>query len=304
MKVKTKNNTGGGNFMREALLFDQLDQRSVRCNVCNLRCLIHDGKRGICRVRENHNGFLYALNYGKAIAIAVDPIEKKPLYHFLPGTKTYSFATMGCNMKCSWCQNWEISQSPQPGEPVSGAYITPEDHVKRAKSLNCPSISYTYSEPTIFLEYALETMIKAKESGLKNIWVTNGLMTRETLDLIIPYLDALNIDYKGPNDAFYMKYCNGKASMVMENMEYLMNKGIHMEITTLIIPGLNDQKEQLESIAQAIVTHLSPDIPWHISRFFPGWKMQDTPVTPISTLHMAYDIGTKAGIKQIHIGNV
>jgi pyruvate formate lyase activating enzyme len=286
------------------LLYDQLDQLSVQCNVCNLRCVIHDGNRGVCRVRENHNGFLYALNYGKAIAVGVDPIEKKPLYHFMHGTKTYSFATMGCNMKCSWCQNWEISQNPSLHQPVAGAYITPEDHVKRAKSLNCPSISYTYSEPTIFLEYALDTMIKAKESGLKNIWVSNGLMTRETLDLIIPYLDAANIDYKGPDDEFYKKYCNGKASHVMENMKYLFEKGIHFEITTLIIPGLNDQKYQLEEIAQAIISNLSPEVPWHISRFFPSWKMKDTPVTPIATLQMAYEIGKQAGIKYIHIGNV
>jgi len=286
------------------LLYDQLDQLSVQCNVCNLRCVIHDGNRGVCRVRENHNGFLYALNYGKAIAVGVDPIEKKPLYHFMPGTKTYSFATMGCNMKCSWCQNWEISQNPSAHQPVAGAYITPEDHIKRAKSLNCPSISYTYSEPTIFLEYALDTMIKAKESGLKNIWVSNGLMTRETLDLIIPYLDAANIDYKGPDDEFYKKYCNGKASYVMDNMKYLFEKGIHFEITTLVIPGLNDQKYQLEEIAQAIISNLSPEVPWHISRFFPGWKMKDTPVTPIATLKMAYEIGKQAGIKYIHIGNV
>ena len=179
-----------------------------------------------------------------------------------------------------------------------------EDHIKRAKSLNCPSISYTYSEPTIFLEYALDTMIKAKESGLKNIWVSNGLMTRETLDLIIPYLDAANIDYKGPDDEFYKKYCNGKASYVMDNMKYLFEKGIHFEITTLVIPGLNDQKYQLEEIAQAIISNLSPEVPWHISRFFPGWKMKDTPVTPIATLQMAYEIGKQAGIKYIHIGNV
>lgn len=303
MRVKIKN-THGGAIMKEALLYDQLEDQVVRCNVCSLRCLIHDGKRGVCRVRENHNGFLYALNYGKTIAVAVDPIEKKPLNHFLPGTKTYSFATMGCNMKCSWCQNWEISQSPKISEPVAGAYITPEDHVKRAKSLNCSSISYTYSEPTIFLEYALDTMIRAKECGLKNIWVTNGLMTRETLDLITPYLDALNIDYKGPDNEFYMKYCNGKASTVMENMKYLMEKGIHFEITTLIIPGLNDQKEQIERIAESIALELSTKIPWHISRFFPGWKMQDTPVTPIATLQMAYEIGKHVGIENIYIGNV
>jgi pyruvate formate lyase activating enzyme len=288
----------------EAILYQKLDNSMVLCSVCNLFCVIKEGERGVCGVRENHNGFLYALNYGKTISVGIDPIEKKPLYHFLPGTKTYSFATVGCNMKCSWCQNWEISQSPKPHRQVEGAYMTPLEHVNRAIQHGCPSISYTYSEPTIFLEYALDTMKLAKEKGLKNIWVSNGIMSRKTLDLIIPYLDAANIDYKGPNTGFYEKYCNGKALMVIDNLKYMMERGVHLEITTLIIPGLNDQYDQLKEIADSIIRELSKDIPWHITRFFPAWMMKNTPPTPRSTLDLAYQIGIEAGITTIHIGNV
>ncbi len=290
--------------MIEAMLYQKLANNQVQCNVCHLHCKINQGKRGICGVRENIDGTLYTLNYPIAIATGIDPIEKKPLYHFLPGTKVYSFAAVGCNMHCSWCQNWSISQSPKPFLPIEGVEILPMEHVKNAIANNCPSIAYTYSEPTIFLEYALATMRIAKENGLKNIWVSNGIMTKETLDEIIPYLDAANIDYKGPDDGVYEKYCGGKATQVMENMKYLKNAGIHLEVTTLVIPGVNDQFSQLKEIAHSIASELGTDIPWHISRFFPAWKMKDTPITPLNTLKIAYDLGKNAGIKIIHIGNI
>lgn len=290
--------------MKEAILYEKLENGKVKCAVCNHRCVIGEGKRGICGVRENRKGVLYALNYGLTISAANDPIEKKPLYHFLPGTMIYSFATVGCNFRCSWCQNWEISQASKPARPVEGTYVTPEEHVARAIELGCPSIAYTYSEPTIFLEYALDTMKLAHEKGLKNVWVTNGYMSKETLDLIIPYLDAANVDYKGPDDGVYEKYCGGKAIHIMENLIYLQKAGIHQEITTLIVPGVNDKREQLEEIAKFVADEVGTDVPWHISRFFPNWKMMDVPITPLETLKMAEKIGKEAGLKYIHIGNV
>lgn len=290
--------------MQEAILYQKLLDLKVKCDVCSHRCTIGDGFRGICGVRENQKGILYALNYGKTVASAIDPIEKKPLYHFLPGTKIYSFATVGCNFRCEWCQNFEIAQSPKPMKPVVGIEITPIQHVEKAMKYGCPSIAYTYSEPTIFLEYALDTMKLAHENGLKNVWVTNGFMTKETLDLIIPYLDAANVDYKGPNDGVYEKYCGGTAEPIMENLKYLKQAGVHLEITTLVVPGVNDKYEQIEKIANYIANEVGVDVPWHISRFFPAWKMLDTEITPLKTLKMAKEIGEKAGLKYIHIGNV
>ena len=290
--------------MKEAILYQKTEDGKLRCNVCNQRCTIAEGKRGICGVRENIQGVLYALNYGKAAAVHVDPVEKKPIYHFLPKTETYSIATVGCNLRCEWCQNWEISQSSKPKRPIEGASISPEEHVRKAIEYNCPSISYTYSEPTIFVEYALDTMKLAKEKGLKNIWVSNGYMSKETLDMIIPYLDAINVDLKGSNDAAYKKYCGGTAEPVMDNLKYLYEAGVHIEITTLIVPGINDDQGQIETIAQFIAQELSKEVPWHISRFFPAWKMTETEITPIETLRMAETIGKNAGLKYIHVGNV
>jgi len=290
--------------MKEAMLYDRLAEGKVQCAVCNHRCIIKEGGRGICGVRESQQGTLYALNYGKTIAAANDPIEKKPLYHFLPGTMIYSFAAVGCNFRCSWCQNWEISQSPKSNKQVEGIEISPEEHVEQAIAYRCPSIAYTYSEPTIFLEYALDTMKLARQAGLNNVWVSNGYMSRETLDAIQPYLDAANIDFKGPDDGTYGKYCGGKAGPVMENLKYLHASGVHIEITTLIIPGVNDQATQLEKIAHFITAELSLNVPWHLSRFFPAWQMPYTPITPLQTLEMARDIGKNAGIKYVHIGNV
>ena len=290
--------------MKKALLFDELGDEKIRCAVCSLRCVILPGGRGHCGVRENLNGQLYSLNYGKTIAVHVDPIEKKPLYHFMPGTRTYSFAAAGCNFDCPWCQNWEISQNPKPSKPVEGVETSADEHVDRAIQSRCPSISYTYSEPTIFLEYALDTMKLAAGKGLKNIWVTNGSMTTETLDLIAPYLDAANVDFKGATNGVYEKYCGGKADTIMETLKYLKKANIHTEITTLIVPGINDKPEDLEYIADFIADKLGREVPWHISRFFPAWKMMNTPITPMETLEMARITAEKAGLKNIHIGNV
>ncbi len=289
--------------MREAILYEKKDNEAVWCHVCEHHCLIHEGKRGICGVRENRQGILYALNYGITIACAIDPIEKKPLYHYLPGTKTYSIATVGCNMVCPWCQNYEISQSPKPNHAIEGIEISPLEHVNSAILKQCPSIAYTYSEPTIFIEYALDIMKIAHQKGLKNIWVSNGFMSNESLDKIIPYLDAVNIDYKGSDDN-YMKLCGGKAEIIERNLIRLYQAGVHVEITTLVIPDVNDSKEQFEVIAAFIAKHLSKETPWHLSRFFPAWKMKSTKITPILTLELAKSIGIKSGLTNIHIGNV
>lgn len=289
--------------MKEAMLYEKLENNMVKCNVCNHRCVIKDGKRGICRVRENRDGTLYALNYAKAVAVHVDPIEKKPLYHFMPGSSAYSIGTEGCNMKCTWCQNWQISQSPEADEDVRGRDISPKEIVQGALEHDCESIAYTYTEPTIFLEYALDTMRLAKEKGIKNVWVSNGYMTRETLDEIIPYLDAANIDHKGP-DKLYKEHTGGSIEPIKENLKSLHKAGIHLEVTTLLIPGLNDKEDDLKDIAKFISRELSPEVPWHISRFYPGWKMQDVQITPMETLKKAESIGEKAGLKYIHLGNV
>ncbi|ADY55886.1 Radical SAM domain protein [Syntrophobotulus glycolicus DSM 8271] len=290
--------------MKEAVLYQKIDENKVKCAVCNQRCMIADGQRGICGVRENNKGILWALNDGKTIAVNIDPIEKKPLFHFLPGTKTYSFAAAGCNFRCSWCQNWEIAQSPKPHKLVQGLDILPEEHVKRALAHHCLSVSYTYSEPTIYVEYALETMKLARDNGLKNIWVTNGYLSMETMQLVTPFLDAANVDFKGPDDSVYEKYCGGKAGYVMESLKYLYLAGVHIEITTLLVPGVNDQAGQIENIARFIAAELSPEVPWHISRFFPAWKMTDTPVTPLETMNMAKETGRKNGLKNVYLGNV
>lgn len=294
----------GVDGMKEAMLYEKLGDGRVRCGVCPHHCVIAEGKRGICAVRENREGTLYALNYGKAIAVAIDPIEKKPLNHFLPGTTAYSFATIGCNLRCLWCQNWAISQASKPDRPIYGEDISPEEHVRRALAAGCPSIAYTYTEPIIFVEYALDTMKLAREAGLKNIWKTAGYATKETLDAIIPYLDAINVDLKGTDDEVYREYCGGTAQPVLDTIKHFHAAGVHLEITTLVVPGVNDRIDQLERMARFIAEEVGKEVPWHVNRFFPGWKMMDTAITPMETLETAAALGKKFGLQYVHIGNI
>ncbi len=287
----------------EALLYTKLENNKVKCRVCNHYCVISNHKRGICGVRENQDGVLIALNYEKYISYSVDPIEKKPLYHFMPRTKTYSFASVGCNMSCKWCQNSSISQSPKPDEFIQGIRMSAIEHIVTAKSFRVPSISYTYSEPTIFLEYALDVMKLARENGLKNIWVTNGYMSDETLDLILPYLDAVNVDYKGTNQT-YKEYCLGDADSVLKNIRRMIDYGVHVEVTTLVIPGVNDSFKDIEKITDDIAYALGINTIWHISRFFPGYKMLKTEITPLETLKRVEKIGRQKGLKHIYLGNI
>jgi len=294
--------------MKECYLYSKSGDYLV-CGTCNHRCRIAPYKTGICGVRENQNGKLNLLVYGRVIAENIDPIEKKPLYHFMPGTFSLSIATVGCNFRCLWCQNADISQCTKEKNSRSdvtntlGIEMTPEQIVEDAKKNHCPSISYTYTEPTIFLEFALDTMKLAKKAGLKNIWVSNGYMTKECLDLIAPYLDAINVDLKGFSEENYLKYSGAKLQPVLNNIEDIFKRGIHIEVTTLIIPTVNDDEKQLNDIAQFLAS-ISKRIPWHISRFFPTYKMTNVPPTPVETLELAEKLGKKAGLKWVHLGNV
>ncbi|XMB72812.1 AmmeMemoRadiSam system radical SAM enzyme [Mycoplasmatota bacterium WC30] len=287
----------------ESILYEKLENKEVKCLTCNHYCIIKPNKRGVCAVRENKDGTLIALNYNKSIATSIDPIEKKPLYEFLTNTYTYSFATVGCNMNCSWCQNYDISQNPKPNKYIIGQDISAKEHVENAIKYKCPSISYTYSEPTIFLEYALDTMKLARKHNLKNIWVSNGYMSSETLELILPYLDAVNIDYKGDNEV-YKKYCGGNNIKVLENLNRMKQAGVHVEVTTLLIPGVNDSSSHVESIAKDLLEYLGRDFIWHITRFFPNYKMINISKTEHKALLNAKRIGNNLGIKKIYLGNI
>ncbi|MCK4277654.1 MAG: AmmeMemoRadiSam system radical SAM enzyme [Desulfurellaceae bacterium] len=290
--------------MKEALLYKKLSENKARCDLCNHRCVIKEGERGVCGVRENRKGTLYTLVYGKAIANHIDPIEKKPFFHFLPASLCYSIATVGCNFTCLHCQNAEISQYPKEhnGE-IIGFDLSPEQIVKEAKENGCKSISYTYTEPTIFFEYALDTMKLAKEEGMKNTFVTNGFMTKEAIDMMQPYLDAANIDLKSYSERFYHTVCGGRLKPVLENIEYMKKKDIWVEVTTLVIPDMNDDPMQIISIAQ-FIKDIDPGIPWHISRFYPAYKLQEIPPTPAKTLINIRQMGLQVGLRYVYLGNV
>lgn len=290
--------------MKEALLYKKLSGGKVQCNVCNHKCIILKKGRGICRVRENQNGKLYSLVYGKIIAEHIDPIEKKPLHNFLQGTFSLSIATIGCNFKCLHCQNADISQQTPTSQSLGGKTFTPEQIVQDALDNNCPSISYTYTEPTIFVEFALDCMKLAHEKGLKNVWVSNGYMTKECLNLISPYLDAINIDLKAFTEKFYQEICGARLKPVLENLIDVKKRGIHLEIATLIIPDKNDSEKELKQMAEFIRKELGDNVPWHVSRFFPHNKMIDVLATSIEKIYQAVEIGKSAGLKYVYPGNI
>ncbi len=255
-------------------------------------------------MRKNENGKLFALNYNKVVALDIDPIEKKPLFHFLPGTKTLSLATPGCNFRCMNCQNFRLSQEYEEISSLKGE-VQGEKVVEIALQKKVPSLSYTYTEPTIFLEYAIDTMKLAKEKDLKNIWVSNGFLSKKTIEMIAPYLDAINIDIKSFSNSFYKKNCNASLLPILRTAKLLKDRGVWVEITTLIIPNLSDKKDNLTKIARFIKRKLGKDTPWHISRFTPSisWKLKDIPETPLKSLEDAYNIGKKEGLNYIYVGN-
>lgn len=289
----------------DAYLYKQLRNKTVQCHLCHHRCVIADGHRGICMVRENRSGTLETLVFGKLIASHVDPIEKKPIYHMMPGSNAYSIATVGCNFKCRFCQNADIAQMPADRAGlVLGENAEPREIVSRALEAHCRSIAYTYTEPTIFFEYALETAKLAHSKGLLNIFVTNGYMTPEAIDMAAPVLDAANVDLKAFSDRFYKQYCSGRLAPVLETLKHMKRAGIWVEVTTLLIPGLNDDEGEITSLAEFIADALGPETPWHISRFHPAYRLLDASLTPLDSLIKAFQIGKKAGLKYIYIGNV
>ncbi len=285
----------------EALFYKKLESGKVKCQLCAHYCLISPGKRGICRVRENRDGVLYSLNYRLLIAENVDPIEKKPLFHFYPGSRSYSIAAMGCNFRCLHCQNWSISQPIN--NTIDGKLTLPERVVQNALDNDCLSISYTYTEPTIYFETALEVSGLASQKGLKNVFVTNGYISPEALNHIAPYLDAANIDLKAMSDTFYQKVCGATLKPVLDSIKQYYELGIWIEITTLIIPGYNDRDDELEKIAQ-FIADIDQGIPWHISAFYPTYRLNDVPPTKISALQRAYKIGKDKGLYYVYQGNV
>ena len=290
--------------MHEALFYEKIDAATVLCGLCRFRCRIADGQRGICAVRENHGGTLYSLVYGRAIAEHADPIEKKPLYHFQPGSRSYSVATVGCNFRCQHCQNYTISQLSRETERIPGTDLPPEEIIRRAISTGCLSISYTYTEPTIFYEYAYDTAVLARQAGLKNVFVTNGYITAEALGHIRPYLDAANIDLKGFSEKFYREVVHASLAEVLASIREYKRLGIWIEITTLIIPGWNDSEEELAGIARFIAGEVGVETPWHVTQFYPTYHLTDRSRTPVETLRRAREIGLEAGLRYVYEGNV
>lgn len=288
----------------EAILYDKNPDSSTRCRLCAHYCTIKPGQRGTCRVRENRAGTLYSLVYGKLVARNIDPIEKKPLYHFQPGTLSYSIATAGCNMSCSHCQNYQISmQAVQSDDPIPGYESTPGEVVGEALKAGCSSISYTYTEPTIFMEFAQDCAAEASGEGLANVFVTNGYMSEESAVVAGEFLDAANVDLKAATEEHYRKVCGASLQPVLDTIIALHEAGVWIEVTTLVIPGHNDDDASLEFISSFIAS-VDPIIPWHLSRFFPTYKLQDVPPTPVDTLERAGRIGEEAGLKHVYLGNV
>lgn len=285
------------------ILATSLADGSVRCGVCAHRCLVRPGRRGICGVRENRDGRLISLAYGRVVAIGLDPIEKKPLFHVAPGSTAYSIATAGCPFHCRFCQNWEIAQGPRLGLDLPANTLPAAEVVARARAAGARSIAYTYVEPTIFLEYALDTGRLAREAGLMNLFITDGYATPEAVGLLASVIDAANVDLKAFDDAFYRKLCGARLAPVLDAILAMHHAGIWLELTTLVVPGHNDDDGQLRALADWIVAELGPETPWHVSRFFPAFRMLDVPPTPLTTLRRAADIGHAAGLRHVYVGN-
>ena len=294
----------GAHFEHEALLYTAYVDGQVRCRLCAHQCLIPDGKLGVCQVRANQGGKLYTLVYGRAIAAHFDPIEKKPFYHFHPGSTAYSVATEGCNFRCRWCQNWEISQDPREQDRIRGEALPPERIVGTAQAHGSRSIAYTYTEPTVFFEYAYDTARLAHTTGLSNVFATNGYMSDEMLSAFWPFLDAANVDIKAFQDKTYKRFVGARLQPVLDAAKTMRALRIWLEVTTLIIPGINDDPAELRDLTRFIVDELGPGTPWHISRFFPAHQMTDRPPTPVETMKRAREIGREEGLFYVYFGNV
>jgi pyruvate formate lyase activating enzyme len=291
--------------LKQAVLWEQAEDKKVKCKLCNWRCLIADGKLGQCCVRKNIDGTLYSLNYYKVCAANPDPIEKKPLFHFQPGSQSFSIACVGCNFRCEFCQNWHISQAAIEEGRIDGQAISPQQIVEAAVLYDCKSIAYTYTEPTIFMELCNDCGRLAKERGLTNVFVSNGYETIEAIDFAAEWLNGINVDLKAFNEDYYKRLCHARLQPVLDTISYIANEtDIWLEITTLLVPGENDSEDELKKLTDFIVTKAGPDVPWHISRFHPQYKYLDSVPTPVSSLERAYQIGKSAGLHYIYLGNL
>lgn len=288
--------------MKEAMFYEKLEEYKVRCYLCAHYCIIANNRRGICGVRENKDGTLYSLVYGRLISMNIDPIEKKPLFHFHPSSRSFSIATVGCNFKCRHCQNHDIAQYPGIHEDIPGESMTPRQVVDAAERAGCKSISYTYTEPTIFFEFAYDCAKLAHERGIKNVFVSNGYTSPEATRVIAPFLDGNNIDLKG-NDEFYKMICGARLKPVLETIKLMKELGVWVEVTTLIIPSYNDSEEIINDIIEFIKS-VDPGIPWHVTQFYPTYQLQDQPRSPLSTLRWVRDKGLDSGLKYVYEGNV
>jgi len=288
---------------KEAVLYEQISNSRVRCRLCAHACVIAPGGVGRCAVRRNAEGRLQTLVYGELAAAQIDPVEKKPFFHVAPGSRAYSIATVGCTFTCAFCQNWDISQAARPDAALpAGQRATPAEIVAQAAAGGCRSIAYTYTEPTVFLEYALDVMRAARERGVLNLFVTNGYMSAAAFDLARPLLDAANIDLKSFRESFYRDVCGARLAPVLETISRMVRAGVWVELTTLVIPGQNDSDAELKDIARFIAS-VGASIPWHISRFRPDYRTTDIPPTPLARLRRAYEIGREAGLRYVYLGN-
>ncbi|GAB6093952.1 AmmeMemoRadiSam system radical SAM enzyme [Desulfatiferula olefinivorans] len=291
-------------MVKEAMLYEGIEGGKVRCGLCSHRCTIAEGKRGRCGVRENRGGTLVSLVYGRVVAEHVDPIEKKPLYHFFPGSTAYSIGTVGCNFHCMFCQNSDISQYPQSrGGEIIGEVRTPEQIVDAAERTGCKSIAYTYTEPTVFFEFAHDTAVLAQARGIKNVFVSNGFMSETAARTIAPVLDAINIDLKAFTPSFYKDLCGARLEPVTDTIRRMKDLGVWVEVTTLVIPGLNDGEDELRQIAR-FIGGVDKTIPWHVTAFHPTYRLMDRPRTPVATLRRARQIGLEEGLCHVYEGNV
>ena len=287
-----------------AWLSHKLEDGRIACDACNQHCKLHEGEYGVCGIRKVEGGELRLLTYGLAAAVNVDPVEKKPMFHFLPGSKIFSFGTVGCNFSCKFCQNADISQYPKEhNHEIVGRPLSPQSAVELALEYGCDSIAYTYNEPVVFFEYTYDTAKLAHEAGLKNVYVTSGFETHKAIDTLRPYLDGMNIDIKSYSQTFYKDICGASLKPVLDTIEYAYKQGIWVETTTLLIPGLNDSEEEIRSVAR-FQASLDVNMPWHISGFHPMYKMLDRPRTPASTLRRAYEIGKEEGLRYVYVGNI
>jgi len=289
--------------VRASLWEDWRGGPKVHCFLCAHHCRIAPAERGLCGVRENRDGVLYTLVYGCPVSTAVDPIEKKPLFHFLPGSKSLSLATVGCNFSCLFCQNADISQMPRERGMIVGVPLSPEQVVQEALDSGCLSISYTYTEPTIYYEYARDCARAATGAGLKNVFVTNGYMTAECLSDLSADLHAANIDLKSFSDEFYRTLVGARLKPVLDTIRRLWEAGIWVEVTTLLIQGRNDGEEELRALA-SYLAGISVDIPWHVSRFYPAYRLLDAPPTPVASLERALQVGHEVGLRYVYAGNI